>query len=77
MTYSILLRGSDLLNGKSIVEQAVAREVLAHVLLDEIDTEIRVVDALDLVANTADYKVKITSVPAPAKDQNDTTYSAY
>lgn len=32
-----------------------AGEVLAHVLLHELDTEIRVVDALDLVADTADY----------------------
>jgi len=36
----------------------VAREVLTNVLLDQLDTEIRVVDALDLVADTADYKYK-------------------
>ena len=53
-THSILLGRSDLLNSKSIVEQSVAREVLANVLLHQLDTEIRVVDALDLVTNTAD-----------------------
>ena len=51
----VLLRRGDLLDSERVVEQAVAREVLAHVLLDELDTEIRVVHALDLVANTADY----------------------
>ena len=55
-TYSILLRGGHLLDGKSVVQQAVAREVLGNVLLHELDTQIRVVDALDLVANTADWK---------------------
>ena len=53
-TYRVLLRGRDLLDGKRVVEQAVAREVLLHVLLHELDTEIRVVHALDLVADTAD-----------------------
>jgi hypothetical protein len=48
--------GGNLLDGKSIVQQAVAREVLDNVLLHELDTQIRVVDALDLVANTADWK---------------------
>lgn len=50
--YSIFLRSGDLLNGKSIVEQAVAREVLANVFLDEFNTEIGVVDTLDLVTDT-------------------------
>ena len=53
-TYRVLLRGRDLLDGERVVEQAVAREVLLHVLLYELDTEIRVVDALDLVADAAD-----------------------
>lgn len=52
---SILLRRGDLLDGKRVVEQRVRGEVLANVLLDELDTEIRVVDALDLVADTRDY----------------------
>jgi len=51
----ILLGGGDLLDGKSVVEQRVAREVLANVVLNELDTQIGVVDALDLVADTADY----------------------
>ena len=56
VTYSILLGGGHPLDGKGVVEQAVAREVLANVLLHELDTEIRVVVALDLAADTADYK---------------------
>jgi hypothetical protein len=61
MTYSILLGGGTLLDSESVVEQAVAGEVLAHVLLHELDTEIRVVDTLDLVANTADCYSPSTS----------------
>jgi len=57
-TYSILLRGSNLLDSEGVIEQAVAREVLTNVLLDQLDTQIRVVDALDLVANAADYEYK-------------------
>ena len=53
-TYRVLLRRRHLLDGERVVEQTVAREVLAHVLLHELDTQIRVVDALDLVADTAD-----------------------
>jgi hypothetical protein len=34
----------------------VAREVLDNVLLHELNAEIRVVEALDVVANTADWK---------------------
>jgi hypothetical protein len=51
----ILLGSGDLLDGKGVVEQRVAGEVLANVVLDELDTQIGVVDALDLVADTADY----------------------
>lgn len=54
VTYSILLGGSHLLDGKSIVEEAVAWEVLANIGLDKLNTLIWVVYALDLVANTAD-----------------------
>ena len=50
----VLLRRRHLLDRERVVEQAVAREVLAHVLLHELNTEIRVVHALDLVADTAD-----------------------
>ena len=50
----VLLRRRDLLDRERVVEQAVAGEVLAHVLLHELDTEIGVVHTLDLVADTAD-----------------------
>jgi hypothetical protein len=72
MTYSILLGGGDLLDGKSVVEQAVAGEVLAHVLLDELNTEIRVVHALDLVADTADYKITHSSTPTHKRKRRKT-----
>ena len=52
----VLLGGGDLLDGEGVVEERVRGEVLADVLLDELDTKIGVVDALDLVADTADYK---------------------
>ena len=52
---SVLLGSGDLLDGKSVFEQRVTGEVLLNVVLDEFDTQIRVVDALDLVADTADY----------------------
>lgn len=54
-THRVLLCRGDLLNSKSVVEQAVAGEVLAHVFLDKLDTEIGVVDALDLVTDTGDW----------------------
>ena len=54
--YRVFLRGRHLFNGEGIVQQAVAGEVLANILLDELDTEIWVVDALDLVPNTADCR---------------------
>lgn len=53
--YRVFLRGSDFLDRKSIVQQAVAREMLVHVLLDEFDSEIRVVNALNLVTDAGDY----------------------
>ena len=52
----VLLRRRDLLNRERVVEQTVAREVLADVLLDKLDTQVRVVHALDLVADTADCR---------------------
>ena len=49
----ILLRGGDLLNSESVVEERVAREVLRYVLLHKLDTEIGVVHTLNFVSNTA------------------------
>lgn len=51
----VLLRCGDLLDSKGVVEQRVRREVPVNVLLHELDTQVRVVRALDLMANTADY----------------------
>lgn len=53
-TNRILLFRRDLLNSKSIIEEGVAGEVFPDILLDELDTEIRVVDTLDFVSNSAD-----------------------
>jgi len=39
----------------------VRREVSADVFLDELDTEIRVIDRLDLVADTRDWRKQIQS----------------
>lgn len=50
----VLLGRRHRLNGEGVVEQFGAREVLLNVLLDELDTEIRVVSGLDPVANTGD-----------------------
>lgn len=50
----VLLRRCDALNGKGVIEQLCAREVLLDVLLDELDTEIGVVARLDPVTNTGD-----------------------
>jgi hypothetical protein len=50
----VLLRCGHRLDGKSIVEQLRAGEVLLNVLLDELDTEIGVVAGLDSVADTGD-----------------------
>jgi hypothetical protein len=50
----VLLRSSHGLDSKGVVEQLGAGEVLLDVLLDELDTEIRVVAGLDPVANTRD-----------------------
>ena len=52
---SVLLGSGDLLDGQSVIKQRVTGEVLANVVLDELNAQIRIVDALDLVADTADY----------------------
>ena len=57
-TYGILFGGGDLLDGKSVIEQTVAREVLPDVFLHKLNAQIGVVDTLDLVANTADCTQK-------------------
>jgi hypothetical protein len=60
MAYSIILGGGDLLDSESVVEQVVAGEAYANVLLHELNREIRVIDTLDPVADTADYKITHT-----------------
>ena len=72
-TYSILLGSGDLLDGEGVVEKAMARAVLAHVLLHELDTEIGVVDTLDLVADTADYTPPLTPKTARTRYRNRRT----
>jgi hypothetical protein len=51
----VLLGCCHRLDGKSVVEQLGAGEVLLDVLLDKLDTKIGVVAGLDPVANTRDY----------------------
>ena len=53
-THCILLGRGHLLHRECVVEQTVAREVLPYVLLHELNAQIWVVNALDLVANTGD-----------------------
>lgn len=48
----VLLRGCNGLNSNGVVEELVGGEVLGNVLLDQLNTEIRVVAGLDLVTNT-------------------------
>ena len=50
----VLLGRCDRLDCKSVVEHLEAREVLVHVLLNELDTKIGVVSGLDPVTNTRD-----------------------
>jgi hypothetical protein len=54
ITY-ILLGASNLLYSKSVVQVVGGGELLLGESLDELDTLIRVVDALDLVTDTRDY----------------------
>jgi len=51
----VLLAGGDGLDGLGVVEQRGLGEVLVNVLLDERDTEIRIVARLDTVANTGNW----------------------
>lgn len=69
----VLLRGGDGLNGNSVVEQLGAGEVLLDELLDELDTEIRVVAGLDTVTNTGDCKSLVCNYEVRGKMD---TYSA-
>ena len=62
VNYRILLRRRYLLNTEGIVEKTMAREVLLDVLLDELDTEIGIVNALDLMADTANELVGLSRV---------------
>jgi hypothetical protein len=55
-TYGIFLGSGHLLDSEGIVQEGVAREVLLDILLDELNTKIRVVHTLDLVSNSADWK---------------------
>jgi len=52
-THGIFLRGGDLLDGKRVIEQTVAWEVFMNIFFNKFYTKIGVVDALDLVSNTA------------------------
>jgi hypothetical protein len=54
LAHRVLLGCRDLLHAEGIVEQAMAWEVLHDVLLDKLDTVIRIVHAFDLVSNTRD-----------------------
>jgi hypothetical protein len=56
VTYSIFLRSSHFLDGESIVEQSMTREVLDNILLDNLNAKIGIVDTLNLVSNTRDYR---------------------
>lgn len=51
----VLLRGSDSLDSDRIVEKFVGGEVLHYELLDQFDSEIRVVAGLDTVTNARNY----------------------
>jgi hypothetical protein len=53
----VLLRSGDSLNGDGIVEEFVGREVLHHVFLDQLDTQIRVVSGLNSVTDTRDCRI--------------------
>jgi hypothetical protein len=58
----VLLGGGDSLDGDGVVEQLGAREVLLDVLLDEFDTEIRVVAGLDTVTDTGNWNSRLASI---------------
>jgi hypothetical protein len=48
----VLLGSCDSLDSNGVIQELVCGEVLGHVFLNQLDTEIRVVTRLDLVANT-------------------------
>ena len=50
----IFLRCGHFLDGESVIEEGVAGEVLLDVFFDELDTQVRVVHRLNLMANTTD-----------------------
>merc|ERR1712000_156809 len=56
----VLLGGGDGLDSKGVVEELVAGEVGKNVLLDQLNTEIRVVAGLDTVTDTRDELVGLT-----------------
>ena len=56
----ILLGRSDLLGSNSVVEGLGAGELLLGESLDELDSEIWVVDALDLVSDTRDWENEVS-----------------
>lgn len=51
----VLLRRGHRLHGNGVVEQLGVGEVLLGILLDQLDTEIRVVARLDAVADSGNY----------------------
>ena len=51
----VLLGGGDSLDGNGVIQQLGAGEVLLGVLLDKLDTEVRVVTGLDSVPDTRNY----------------------
>lgn len=53
----VLLRGGDTLDSQSVVEQLVVGELIQDVLLDQLDTQVRVVARLDSVTDTGDELV--------------------
>lgn len=61
-TYGIFLGSSHLLDSERIIKQRVTREVFDHILLHELNTEIRVIHALDLVSNTRNYTSHVSAI---------------
>ena len=51
VTHCVLFGSRNFLNSEGIVKQAVAWEVLTHILLNKFDSKIGVIDTLDLVTN--------------------------
>jgi len=53
----IFLGGGDGLNGNGVIEELARREVGLDELLDELDTEIRIVAGLNSVTNAGNYAI--------------------